>query len=165
MSETSDNMSKSSNGARADKRTKPAISYSCAIKSGIIVVPNYARRSSAKIEETSPIYGFPHMRRVPVRAQKRCHEETMPDQTQVEWQRYQKARVERLACELDAAVRAYSEADSESVLKEDLASDKDETARNRCIFIDDEAEEDNEPFEENDEFIVLDDEDNIIEIE
>ena len=150
---------------RIAKNVRPPVSYDSAVASGIIILPKFARRSHIKAEDTSPIFGLPHVRNVPGSAHKRSHEELMPDQTSVEWHRYQKARVERLARELDAAVRAYSEADSESVLKEDLASEKDEVAENRCIFIDDEAEEDNEFIEEKDEFIVLDDEDNIIEIE
>ena len=150
---------------RVEKHVKPAISYGCAVESGIIIVPNYAQEAPSKIEETSPVFGSSDMRNVPGRARKRSHEALMPDQTGIEWRRYQKARVERLARELDAAVRAYSEADSESVLKEDLASEKDERPERRCIFIDDEAEEDNECIEEQDEFIVLDEEDNIIVIE
>ena len=140
------NVIKSKEDARSDARTAGEISYDRAVESGIIIVPNYARFSSVKVEETSPIFGLPHVRNVPGRARKRSHGELMPDQTNIEWRRYQKARVERLARELDAAVRAYSEADSESVLKEDLASEKDEMGENRCIFIDDEAEEDEEPF-------------------
>ena len=165
MSKRSTNMSKSETHAYGEKQTKSAVSYGNAVASGIIILPEFARKSRAKIEETSPIFGLPCVRHVPVQARKRSREELIPDQSQIEWQRYQKARIERLARELDAAVRAYSEADSESVLKEDLASEEDERAKIRCVFIDDEAEEDNEPFDEKDEFIVLDDEDEIIVIE
>ena len=92
-------------------------------------------------------------------AQKRAHDDLTPDQTQNEWKRYKRARTERLVRELDVAVRAFSEADSESVLKEDSASERDEIPEKRCIFIEDEADEDDELLEEKDEYIVLDDQD------
>ena len=118
--------------------------------SGIIILPNFSRRSHVKAEDTSPFSDLSPVRNVRGAAQKRAHDDLMPDQTQIEWKRYQRARTERLARELDAAVRAFSEADSKSVLKEDLASERDEMPEERCIFIDDEAEEENEPFEEKD---------------
>ena len=102
--------------------------------SGIIILQKYARRSHVKAEGTSLRYGFSLARNVTHAIKKRAHDDLMPDQTHIEWKRYQRTRTERLARELDAAVRAYSEAYSESVLKEDLASDKDETAETRCIF-------------------------------
>ena len=152
-----------SDDVQGAKRKIRPISYAAAIASGCIVKPRYALMSHVIATDTSPIFCDSEQHSGARTQRKRKHDELLPDQTAVEYRRYRRARIERLARELDQAVRAYSEADSESVLKEDLASEEDEKPSRRCKFIDDEAEEDLEIYEEKDEFIVLDDDGDIAE--
>ena len=81
----------------------------------------------------------------------------------VERRHYEERKRTRRAAQLDAEVRAYSQADSERVTKSDLASFSDEPPAKKCRFIDDEAvevsDDDEDIILEKDEFVVLDDDD------